>query len=60
MSIEFKNVSKKLGNNIVINNVNIEIKKGIVTGLKGAYRKLCRIKNGEAKLSASPVFSFIP
>ena len=35
MSIEFKNVSKKLGNNIVINNVNIEIKKGIVTGLKG-------------------------
>ena len=35
MSIEFKNVSKKLGNNIVINDVNIEIKKGIVTGLKG-------------------------
>ena len=35
MSIEFINVSKKLGNNIVINNVNIEIKKGIVTGLKG-------------------------
>ena len=35
MSIEFRNVSKKLGNNIVINNVNIEIKKGIVTGLKG-------------------------
>ena len=35
MSIEFKNVSKKLGNNVVINNVNIEIKKGIVTGLKG-------------------------
>ena len=35
MSIEFKNVIKKLGNNIVINNVNIEIKKGIVTGLKG-------------------------
>ena len=28
MSIEFKNVSKKLGNNIVINDVNIEIKKG--------------------------------
>ena len=35
MSIKFKNVSKKLGNNVVINNVNIEIKKGIVTGLKG-------------------------
>ena len=35
MSIEFKNVSKKLGNNVVINDVNIEIKKGIVTGLKG-------------------------
>ena len=35
MAIEFKNVSKKLGNNVVINNVNIEIKKGIVTGLKG-------------------------
>ena len=35
MSIEFKNVSKKLGNNIVINDINIEIKKGIVTGLKG-------------------------
>ena len=35
MVIEFKNVSKKLGNNVVINNVNIEIKKGIVTGLKG-------------------------
>ena len=35
MSIEFKNISKKLGNNVVINDVNIEIKKGIVTGLKG-------------------------
>ena len=35
MAIKFKNVSKKLGNNVVINNVNIEIKKGIVTGLKG-------------------------
>ena len=35
MSIEFKNVSKKLGHNIVINNVTCTMEKGKVTGLKG-------------------------
>lgn len=35
MGIIFKNTSKKIGKNTVINNINCNINSGVITGLKG-------------------------